>query len=81
MEALLSIGGWTGSIYYSTAVGNAENRTAFVKAVVGMVQKYNLDGIDFEYISFCITLLTSINLISSHHLVQLGISWEAGYRL
>jgi len=50
VSALVSIGGWTGSIYYSTAVGSAQNRTAFVKAVVGFVQKYKLDGIDFEYV-------------------------------
>lgn len=49
VDALVSIGGWTGSIYYSTAVGSATNRTAFVKAVVGFVQKYKLDGIDFDW--------------------------------
>ena len=48
MDALLSIGGWTGSIYFSTAVGSPENRTTFVKAVVGLANKYGLDGIDFE---------------------------------
>lgn len=50
MDALLSIGGWTGSIYFSNAVGNAQNRTAFVKAVVALAQKYKLDGIDFEWV-------------------------------
>lgn len=48
MTALVSIGGWTGSQYYSTAVGSAENRTAFVKTVIGLVSKYELDGVDFE---------------------------------
>lgn len=50
VQAHLSIGGWSGSIYYSSAVGSAPNRTAFVKAVVGLAQKYSLDGIDFEYV-------------------------------
>jgi len=45
---MLSIGGWTGSLYFSTAVGSPDNRTAFVKAVVGLSNKYGLDGIDFE---------------------------------
>ncbi|PPQ82606.1 hypothetical protein CVT25_007120 [Psilocybe cyanescens] len=49
VDALLSIGGWTGSIYYSTAVGNAANRTTFVKAVLDMANKYALDGIDFDW--------------------------------
>ncbi|KAJ6623753.1 glycoside hydrolase family 18 protein [Mycena sp. CBHHK59/15] len=49
VKALLSIGGWTGSMYYSTAVATAENRTAFVSAVLGLVSKYNLDGIDFDW--------------------------------
>lgn len=45
----ISIGGWTGSTYYSTNVGSAANRTAFVGAVLGLVSKYNLDGIDFDW--------------------------------
>jgi len=49
VDALLSIGGWTGSMYFSNAVGNAQNRTSFVKAVVALAQKYKLDGIDFEW--------------------------------
>ncbi|KAF7334280.1 Glycoside hydrolase family 18 protein [Mycena sanguinolenta] len=49
VTALLSIGGWTGSQYYSTAVATSENRTAFVNAVLDLVSKYNLDGIDFDW--------------------------------
>jgi chitinase len=49
VEALVSIGGWTGSIYFSSAVGNANNRTTFVKAVVDFAQKYKLDGVDFDW--------------------------------
>jgi len=43
----MSIGGWTGSAYFSSAVAPA-NRSKFVKAVLDMVAKYNLDGVDFE---------------------------------
>nr|GAT54843.1 glycoside hydrolase family 18 protein [Mycena chlorophos] len=49
VSALLSIGGWTGSMYYSSAVATAENRTTFVNAVLDLVSKYNLDGIDFDW--------------------------------
>ncbi|EEB96820.1 hypothetical protein MPER_03976, partial [Moniliophthora perniciosa FA553] len=34
VKAFISIGGWTSSLYFSTAVGSAENRTAFVKTLV-----------------------------------------------
>lgn len=47
--ASLSIGGWTGSQYFSTNVGSAENRTAFVKAVTDVAEKYCLDAIDFDW--------------------------------
>ncbi|GLB39178.1 putative glycosyl hydrolase 18 family protein [Lyophyllum shimeji] len=49
VNALVSIGGWTGSQYFSTAVATEANRTAFVGAVLGLVSNYNLDGIDFDW--------------------------------
>ncbi|KAJ7728778.1 glycoside hydrolase family 18 protein [Mycena metata] len=49
VPALLSIGGWTGSQYYSSAVGSPANRTAFINAILALVSKYNLDGIDFDW--------------------------------
>jgi len=49
VKASLSIGGWTGSQWFSINVGSAANRTAFVNAVVGLVNEYNLDGIDFDW--------------------------------
>ena len=45
---MLSIGGWTGGRAFSTNVGSEANRTAFVKTVVDLKNKYQLDGIDFE---------------------------------
>ncbi|KAJ8509393.1 hypothetical protein ONZ45_g8433 [Pleurotus djamor] len=45
----LSIGGWTGSIYFSPAVATPQNRTAFVKAIVELATQYELDGIDFDW--------------------------------
>ncbi|KAL0579745.1 hypothetical protein V5O48_002239 [Marasmius crinis-equi] len=47
--ALVSIGGWAGSQHFSTNVGSAENRTAFVKTVTDFADKYDLDGIDFDW--------------------------------
>ncbi|CDO76031.1 Glycoside Hydrolase Family 18 protein [Trametes cinnabarina] len=49
VKALLSIGGWGGSHYYSANVGNEANRTAFVKAITDVVTKYDLDGVDFDW--------------------------------
>ncbi|KAF9503024.1 glycoside hydrolase family 18 protein [Hydnum rufescens UP504] len=45
----ISIGGWTGSQYFSTSVGNTANRTAFIKAINNMVTHYGFDGVDFDW--------------------------------
>lgn len=45
---MISVGGWTGSLHFTTNVGNAANRTAFVKSVISLAQNYGLDGVDFE---------------------------------
>lgn len=49
VKALISVGGWTGSRFFSTSVGDAANRTAFVEEIVGVVDKYGLDGVDFDW--------------------------------
>ena len=51
MKAFISIGGWTGSRFFSSAVGSAENRTAFVNTVVTFAAQWQLDGVDLEYAS------------------------------
>jgi hypothetical protein len=48
VQAALTIGGWTGSQGFSSAVATASSRTKFVNAVLGLVSKYDLDGVDFE---------------------------------
>ena len=45
--ASISIGGYTGSGHFSTAV-SAQNRSTFAKAILDMASKYDLDGVDFE---------------------------------
>jgi len=49
VQARLAVGGWGGSQYFSTAFGSASNRTAAVKTLLGMISKYKLDGIDFDW--------------------------------
>ncbi|KAK0389300.1 hypothetical protein NLU13_2875 [Sarocladium strictum] len=49
VKARVSIGGWTGSRYWSTSIGSAANRTAFVKTCLDFVKKYNLDGFDIDW--------------------------------
>ncbi|KAL6301424.1 glycoside hydrolase [Sparassis latifolia] len=63
VKAMLTVGGWSGSQYFSTAVATAANRTAFVGAVLGLVKQYNLDGIDFDW-EYPGRLGVSCNMIS-----------------
>ncbi|KAI5121787.1 hypothetical protein M0805_009779 [Coniferiporia weirii] len=49
VKASLSVGGWSGSQFYSTAVGDETNRTAFVQEVLSLVSTYELDGLDFDW--------------------------------
>ncbi|KAJ7504007.1 glycoside hydrolase family 18 protein [Mycena galericulata] len=46
---LLTIGGWTGSQWFSSAVATSENRTNFANAITSLVTTYSLDGIDFDW--------------------------------
>lgn len=68
--ASLSLGGWAGSQYFSSAVATAENRTKFSNAILNLVSTYNLDGIDFEY-GFSFSVARPYDL---PWIVQLGIS-------
>ncbi|KAI0340359.1 glycoside hydrolase [Trametopsis cervina] len=49
VKALATIGGWSGSAYFSSAVGSAANRTQFVKTLQQVVQQYGFDGLDFDW--------------------------------
>ncbi|KAG6817892.1 hypothetical protein H0H87_001724 [Tephrocybe sp. NHM501043] len=49
VKALVSIGGWTGSRFYSSNVATAAKRAAFVKTVSQFAKKYSLDGVDFDW--------------------------------
>ncbi|KAG1752670.1 glycoside hydrolase family 18 protein [Suillus paluster] len=45
----LSIGGWTGSQYFSQAVSTVANRKTFVDNILAVYKKYLLDGIDIDW--------------------------------
>ncbi|KAH8813770.1 endochitinase [Flagelloscypha sp. PMI_526] len=49
VKPMVSLGGWTGSMYFSSAVSTPHNRTAFVKTVTNLATKYSLAGIDFDW--------------------------------
>ncbi|OAX39728.1 glycoside hydrolase family 18 protein [Rhizopogon vinicolor AM-OR11-026] len=49
VEAHIAIGGWGGSIYFSSSVATAENRTMFAKTIIDFVNKYDLDGVNFDW--------------------------------
>ncbi|GAA94300.1 glycoside hydrolase family 18 protein [Mixia osmundae IAM 14324] len=44
----LTLGGWTGSAYFSYDVGSSANRTAFAKLVSSTVTRYGFSGVDID---------------------------------
>ncbi|KAF8329382.1 chitinase [Cantharellus anzutake] len=48
-SVLATIGGWTGSMYFSTSVATEQNRTKFVAAINNIVKEYQLDGVDIDW--------------------------------
>lgn len=44
----LSIGGWTGSVYFSPAVSSPSNRELFAQNIAKVYNQYNLDGINID---------------------------------
>ncbi|KAG8890569.1 hypothetical protein FRB98_007123 [Tulasnella sp. 332] len=45
----LSVGGWTGSKYFSTAVSTSANRKTFVANILKVYKQYDIDGIDIDW--------------------------------
>jgi chitinase len=80
VSASLSIGGWAGSVYFSSAVATSANRTMFAKAILDVVSTYDLDGIDFECVfTSCIIHLHFLSHARTN-LALLDYSWEYPYR-
>ncbi|KAI8064696.1 glycoside hydrolase superfamily [Gongronella butleri] len=48
-KVLLSIGGWTGCITFSTMAANATQRQTFINWVQTEIKTYNLDGVDIDW--------------------------------
>ncbi|KXN74016.1 glycoside hydrolase family 18 protein, partial [Conidiobolus coronatus NRRL 28638] len=48
-KILISIGGWTGSKYFSPMVASASYRAIFIKSAVDLVTNYKIDGIDLDW--------------------------------
>ncbi|KAG0088461.1 hypothetical protein BGZ92_006136 [Podila epicladia] len=49
VKVLMSIGGWTGSQYFSPMSATKQGRKTFIDGAVHFVQEYNLDGIDIDW--------------------------------
>ncbi|KAF9076770.1 glycoside hydrolase family 18 protein [Rhodocollybia butyracea] len=47
--AKVSIGGWDGSQYFSSAVATPASRQTCVEEIVNMVNEFDLDGVDFDW--------------------------------
>lgn len=45
----LSVGGWTGSKYFSYAVSNPTRRQTLISNIVSFYHQYNVDGIDIDW--------------------------------
>ncbi|KAI9066735.1 glycoside hydrolase family 18 protein [Trametes sanguinea] len=45
----LSVGGWTGSRYFSSAAASPEGRTLLANNILAFYQQFNLDGIDIDW--------------------------------
>lgn len=74
VSPLLSIGGLSGSLYFSTSV-NEKNVSSFAQAALAIAQKYQLNGLEFEYVS---TYFLNGEWSS---FTQLGVSNASGHRL
>ncbi|KAG2358581.1 glycoside hydrolase superfamily [Suillus spraguei] len=49
VQAHVAVGGWLGSVWFSSNIATSENRTTFVKTLTDFVHKYKLDGIQFSW--------------------------------
>ncbi|KAH7090884.1 glycoside hydrolase [Auriculariales sp. MPI-PUGE-AT-0066] len=48
-KIVLSVGGWTGSTYFSQSVNSASNRSKFNNSMASAVRTYGLAGIDIDW--------------------------------
>ncbi|KAJ2855342.1 hypothetical protein FB639_006240, partial [Coemansia asiatica] len=48
-KVLLSVGGWTGSNYFSNILKDSGARSTLITSMVNYVKNNNLDGIDIDW--------------------------------
>ncbi|KAJ2871560.1 hypothetical protein H4R27_006729, partial [Coemansia aciculifera] len=48
-KVLMSVGGWTGSNYFSTVMKDTGARSTMITSMVNYVKANNLDGIDIDW--------------------------------
>ena len=48
-KVCVTVGGWTGSQYFSDAVATASSRATFSQNIVNMINLYGADGIDIDW--------------------------------
>lgn len=48
-KALFSVGGWTGSVYFSSLVATSTSRAAFAKTILNFTTTYGFDGVDLDW--------------------------------
>ena len=49
VKIMVAVGGWGLSAPFREAAKTDDSRAAFVKSIVGFVEKANLDGIDIDW--------------------------------
>ena len=49
LQIVLSVGGWSWSTHFSDAALTEQNREALVESAVGLIERYDLDGLDIDW--------------------------------
>jgi chitinase len=49
LQILLSVGGWSWSAHFSDAALTGPSRQAFIHSAMGLIGRYNLDGLDLDW--------------------------------
>lgn len=48
-KVVLSVGGWTGSAFFSSIVADSRTSQVFINSIVAAINEYQLDGIDLDW--------------------------------
>ncbi|CDH54683.1 glycoside hydrolase family 18 protein [Lichtheimia corymbifera JMRC:FSU:9682] len=48
-KVLISVGGWSGCLTFSSMVGDSSKRSEFIKWSTDQIDKYDIDGIDIDW--------------------------------